>query len=221
MEIAASSSSPSSSSSHSQQSPQHWHSGQQNPHSPQLAHSLLGSFEATEASLLSRVNGVNRLHCHPLERVGAAESATKGFRVRRSHPPPLAFPPPTFKKMSAECAGCNAGNSCGSRAGQDRMLEDAAFELPHQRRRRASLHNRGGSCASSGACAECRGHAFDATRESGPDAGNETDCGLRNPTEHRPEARVASIVITSVVVASVVGHQVPPFPLRCMIWIWI
>src|SRR5712692_4424893 len=122
MEIAASSSSPSSSSSHSQQSPQHWHSGQQNPHSPQLAHSLLGSFEATEASLLSRVNEVNRLHCNPLERVGAAESATKGFRVRRSHPPPLASPPPPFKKRRPEWAACNPANTWGSRPGQDRGL---------------------------------------------------------------------------------------------------
>src|SRR5713226_10384901 len=110
MEIAASSSSPSSSSSHSQQSPQHWHSGQQNPHSPQLAHSLLGSFEATEAPLLSRVNEVDGLHCNPLERVGAAESATKGFRVRRSHPPPLPHPPPPLKKCAPSAPAVTPAN---------------------------------------------------------------------------------------------------------------
>jgi len=75
------------------------------------------------------VNEVNRLHRDTLEGIGATESATKGFRVRRSHPPPLPHSTPVRKQFRSERACRSAGNAGSAGAGQHRMFEHTSFQL--------------------------------------------------------------------------------------------
>jgi hypothetical protein len=83
------------------------------------------------------VNEVNRLHRNALESVRTAESATKGFRIRRSHPPPLPHTTPVRKQFRAGDARRSAGEAGSTRASQHRMLEHTAFEFRECRRHRS------------------------------------------------------------------------------------
>src|SRR6266403_940801 len=183
MEIAASSSSSSGSSSSSKSSQVHSsqsfsQSGQKS--SSSSADSLLRPFETTEASLLPRVNEVNRLHRDALEGVGATESATKGFRVRRSHPSPLPHSTPMRKQFRSEHASRSADDAGSAGASQHRMFEHTSFQLAEHADR--AIHRSGRGLHDSLRSADFT-ESLSTSGDQRTNTGDEATDGFRSSTE--------------------------------------